>query len=345
MPWLVPSHQAPVLALKLWRPAWFSGLGLVLGSVAPDLAFILRLDETGAPASHTLLGQLWITVPLVLALHALATGLVLPWLLPRTGGGAPLHLHALARCEPPAGLVALARVASSGLIGGLTHVALDGFTHGDESGWALGLFPALAQRVPAPWGATPLYDWLQLLLTIALGAVGLRAWDRMARALPAPGPGAAARWEVRPASARARRATLGLLLVAAAAGAVAGPLLRGAVGTSHGPKFAAYGAVTAACGVAVAAAAVERLRSGLRSESRSEGGAQLGPAAACPTHTRAERLVAHGRERRDGVACEDGGPPDHHLEQRVDGRLAAQGGEREYRAAPQPAPGRLVEPR
>ena len=50
MPWIVPSHQAPVLPLKAWRPAWFSGLGLVLGSVTPDLVFIFSLGFYVTPA-------------------------------------------------------------------------------------------------------------------------------------------------------------------------------------------------------------------------------------------------------------------------------------------------------
>jgi len=45
---MIPSHQAPVIPLKRWRPHWFSGLALVLGTLAPDLVFILRLDQRGS---------------------------------------------------------------------------------------------------------------------------------------------------------------------------------------------------------------------------------------------------------------------------------------------------------
>src|SRR5215813_9115 len=80
MPWIAPSHQAPALALKMWRPRSFSGLALCLGSAAPDLEFILRLRHEWV-VSHTLAGQLFFTVPLVMLLHRLATDLVLPWLV------------------------------------------------------------------------------------------------------------------------------------------------------------------------------------------------------------------------------------------------------------------------
>src|SRR5262249_35076187 len=137
-------------------PGVFSGLGLVLGTLAPDLAFILPLDPGGSPVSHSLAGQLVLTVPLVLLLHFLLTALVLPWLLPHLPGGAPFHLHELARARPARDLSAQARIAGSGLVGGLTHIFIDGFTHGDHSGWALAWLPWLATPVPFPGGRAPL---------------------------------------------------------------------------------------------------------------------------------------------------------------------------------------------
>jgi hypothetical protein len=241
---MIPAHQAPVLPLKRWRPQWFSGLALVLGTVAPDLPFVFTLDRDGSPLSHSVAGLFLVTVPLVLVLHALATALVLPWLLRHLPGGAPLHLHALARCRPATSAAGLARVASSALIGGATHVFLDGFTHGNHSGWALSLLPALATPVPYPGGPAPLHDLLQLWLTLLLGALALRDWHRMAGALPAPGPGAAAAWEVVPATPLDRRRVLASLLAAALAGALAGPVLTGTVGTADALKLAAYGAIT-----------------------------------------------------------------------------------------------------
>jgi hypothetical protein len=260
MPWMIPSHQAPVLPLKLWRPAWFSGLALVLGTVAPDLVFILRLDETGSPASHTFLGQILITMPLVVVLHALATALVLPWLLPRLPGGAPLHLHALARCRPARDALGLAKVALSGLIGGLTHVTIDGFTHGDQSGWALPLFPVLGTPLALPFGSLPLYDALQLVLTIGLGAATLRAWGRMAPGLLPPGAVPLARWRVQPAPPEARRAAAAGFAVSVLLGTLLAPLAKGAVEGPDGLKLSAYGAITAFCATAVAGALIDRVR-------------------------------------------------------------------------------------
>jgi len=44
MPATFPAHPAAVLPLKLWRPAWFDGVALAVGSMAPDLAY--GLDGT-----------------------------------------------------------------------------------------------------------------------------------------------------------------------------------------------------------------------------------------------------------------------------------------------------------
>lgn len=260
MPWIMPSHQAPVLPLARLAPRWFSGLGLVLGTVIPDLVFIVRLDEHGSPASHSLLGQLYLTVPLVLLTHWLLTALVLPWLLPHLPAGAPLHLGALARSRPARDMKALARIAFSGLVGGLTHIFLDGFTHGDHSGWAVAYLPWLATSVPCPGGPAPLYDALQLWLTIGLGVLALREWNRLVSALPAAGEAGPDEPSVQPAAPTARLSVLVGLSAVALAGAWLAPLVKGALGTPDALKLAAYGFVSFGAFAAVAGAAADRAR-------------------------------------------------------------------------------------
>jgi len=199
-------------------------------------------------------------VPLAIVLHALATGLVLPWLLPHLPGGAPLHLHALARCRPAASPADVARVAASALVGGATHVFVDGFTHGGPDGWALAFLPVLARPLPCPGGPVPLHDALQVGLTIGLGALALRDWHRMASALPSPGPGAAAAWEVVPAPPQQSRRVIGCLLVSAVFGMAAAPAIRNAVGTPDALKLAAYGAITFVTLAAIVGSAADRAR-------------------------------------------------------------------------------------
>jgi hypothetical protein len=119
----LPTHPAAVVGLKLWRPRWFDGVALVLGAMAPDLAY--ALDGSGLPVwpfSHQLPGLVGWSLPIVIA----GT-----WTVRR---GAPV----VATHLPPAGPLALrdygsiraARhlwwvTACSGLLGTASHLALD----------------------------------------------------------------------------------------------------------------------------------------------------------------------------------------------------------------------------
>ncbi|HEY8453643.1 MAG: DUF4184 family protein [Micromonosporaceae bacterium] len=63
-----PTHPAAVVAMKLWRPRRFDGVALVLGAMAPDLAYVV--DGSGLPVwpfSHQPLGMIGWSLPLVVA--------------------------------------------------------------------------------------------------------------------------------------------------------------------------------------------------------------------------------------------------------------------------------------
>lgn len=174
MPWIIPSHQAPALALKAWRPRFFSGLGLVLGSLAPDLEFIVPVSKE-MHVGHTVVGQIVFTVPVALLLYLLSTDVVFPWIVSYL----PRAWRDLTALERPRG-IAWAGVAFSAFAGGLTHIFLDGFTHNlPEGGWALAFLPWLAWGVPTPFGAMALHDLLQVIATVLLGGMALRMWGRI----------------------------------------------------------------------------------------------------------------------------------------------------------------------
>lgn len=160
MPFTFLAHQAPVLPLKLIRPAWFSGTALVLGSMAPDFEYFIR-GEPISTMSHTLLGQVVFCLPTTLVAVVLVERVLAPTLpshLPELG---LLHVRDYARLSRPArSFLGWLLVAVSALIGSISHIAWDGFTHGH--GWAVEHLPALNGPAFEVAGRTvPIYKVLQ----------------------------------------------------------------------------------------------------------------------------------------------------------------------------------------
>lgn len=180
MPATLLSHQALVLPLKLRWPRWFSGVGLCIGSMAPDLEFIGRMSDDWL-FSHTLSAQLWFTVPLTVVLSWVLTAVVLPALLPFLRDHPRLRLHELAALQPPTSFREWLAVAWSGWLGGVSHVVLDGITHGNHSGWLVPWFPVLRLMVPHFGGPVPLHDALQFWLTWIFAIVSLVLWRHIVR--------------------------------------------------------------------------------------------------------------------------------------------------------------------
>ncbi|MFF5173811.1 DUF4184 family protein [Micromonospora sp. NPDC000089] len=135
MPLTFPSHLAPVLPLKLWRPHWFDGVALVTGAVAPDVAYLLtgtRL-QFGVRA-HTVGALLWWSLPVALCYA---------WIVRRTIAGIAVHLPGR-RAFGWSDYAALGAVrhpwqvtVCSALIGAASHVAADRVTHSER--WLLAL--------------------------------------------------------------------------------------------------------------------------------------------------------------------------------------------------------------
>jgi hypothetical protein len=123
VPLTFPSHPAAVLPLKLWRPHRFDGVALVVGSMAPDLAYLF--DGSGLPVwplSHQLRGLVAWCLPVTLAVT---------WLVRRAAPVLASHL-------PAVGPLALRDYGSlrhgghrwpitgySALLGAASHLVLD----------------------------------------------------------------------------------------------------------------------------------------------------------------------------------------------------------------------------
>ncbi|MEV4755357.1 DUF4184 family protein [Micromonospora sp. NPDC049559] len=136
MPLTFPSHLAPVLPLKLWRPRWFDGVALVCGAVAPDLSYVATNGRGDLFAdTHALPALLWWCLPVALA----GT-----WLLRRSAGTIAAHLpRSRWFAWRDYGVLGSVRhrwwiTVGSALLGAATHVGWDWLTHTD--GWLSTLF-------------------------------------------------------------------------------------------------------------------------------------------------------------------------------------------------------------
>lgn len=149
MPLTFPTHPAAVVPLKVWRPRWFDGVALVVGSVAPDLAYVL--DGSGLPVwpfSHQPVGLLGWCLPIVLV----ATPMIRRC-APAIAANVPT---AGVLALPDYGAIAAARhrwlvTGYSGLVGAASHLALDWVEASDSRvdvvGHVLGIVTAATMAV------------------------------------------------------------------------------------------------------------------------------------------------------------------------------------------------------
>lgn len=199
-----PAAALPFARLRLPLSA------LVVGAMAPDLIYFIRLAPRGH-FGHTALG---------LFVFCLPAGLVLWWIFHRILKPALVELcpdaaqrRLVAYRKPVVVGEALLPAAVAVVLGALTHIIWDAFTH--AGGWGVAAVPALSTSVSfSPGPAIPAYKIAQHASTLfGLGALALAlaGWWRTAP-----------QHRIRPRlSARVRLIRLaGLVLIALGAGFV-----------------------------------------------------------------------------------------------------------------------------
>ncbi|MGW5199735.1 DUF4184 family protein [Streptomyces spiralis] len=161
---------------------------LVAGSFSPDMTYYVANVLPGAmefgTVTHSLPGVVTVDVPIAWALVWLWLLMREPLvaLLPRARQGRPAELT---RCGVPRARVAPASVLwwyVSAMLGALTHVVWDAFTHLDR--WGMRLFPVLGQRL----AGTPLYWYLQYGGSAVAGVVIVLFLLRALRRVPTGEP-------------------------------------------------------------------------------------------------------------------------------------------------------------
>jgi hypothetical protein len=168
MPLTLPTHPVAVVPLKVWRPRWFDGVALVVGSIAPDLGYATYgFGET--VRTHNLLALWWWSVPVTVV----ATRLI-RWAAPAIAanlpGGGPLRLRDY-------GVLGIVRhrwyvTVWSALAGAFSHLAWDWFTHPG--------YVATLQR--DAWPGTPWWGLLSDASNLAGFATGSLLLLRIGRA-------------------------------------------------------------------------------------------------------------------------------------------------------------------
>ena len=132
------AHQAPILPLKLWRPAAFNGTALVIGSIAPDLEYLRMTTAAQAHRgfAHSIAGQFLFCLPVTLAVVLLVGRLRLGEVLAARLGSRFAWLAGAATDVACVG--GLRRAAVSALVGSFSHIAFDALTHSVLLHWLPG---------------------------------------------------------------------------------------------------------------------------------------------------------------------------------------------------------------
>lgn len=175
MPFTLAHAAAALPVRRAWRALPLDAL--VLGTLSPDFQYVLRLAVRGA-YWHTLPGLVVACVPATLAAVWLWRALVRPSLIPLLPPG--MQPSASTPRRSASGVVAWA--AGAALLGALTHVLWDGFTHG--TGWAVRWMPALLEPASAVGLSVPWYNVLQHASTLLGGTVLLIAIGGWVRGHP-----------------------------------------------------------------------------------------------------------------------------------------------------------------
>jgi hypothetical protein len=167
VPLTFPAHQAFVVPLKLWRPRWFDGTALVVGSGSPDLFNAFANIDTFD--SHHWDGIV-VAVPFAIIYSILLRRFAADGLFGSMPDLGPLRVNSyrVLKAGRPRFLV----TALSGFIGAASHVFVDSFTHPDRFGANIfGLNRVLFEGPMGPVQAAKLLQYIGHTFGSLLGVV------------------------------------------------------------------------------------------------------------------------------------------------------------------------------
>lgn len=169
------AHPAIILPLNRLSKRWVSMTGLIIGSMAPDFEYFLRM-KIRSDYSHTLPGMLWFDLPLTILLafifHLLVRDAFIEnsprFLFSRLAGF--MNFDWLKHFKANFFIVIV-----SCLIGAFSHIFWDSFTH--EAGYFVSSFPSLKQELLLFNKKLPVYKLLQHgSTTLGFLIIGITIW-------------------------------------------------------------------------------------------------------------------------------------------------------------------------
>ncbi len=164
-----PAHAAAVLPLMRWLGAASVPSALVIGSMAPDFVFF-HADMGRRHETHSLRGLFSYCLPVGIVVYLLFHAVLARPLVALAPPGVESRVRPLVGKPLPRSLKHWLAVAFCLLVGGVTHLVWDGFTH--ENDFGVAAFPTLRTELTAV-GGYPLYVYKLLQHGSTLFGLGI----------------------------------------------------------------------------------------------------------------------------------------------------------------------------
>jgi uncharacterized protein DUF4184 len=212
MPFTV-SHAAAALPFQRLKPVWPA---LVIGTLAPDFEYFLRLTDEDRMGHH-LPGLLILTLPLALLIYWLFEFYIRAAALELLPEGVQCRLPKRPNPRAFAGWKGFVGAVAWIVVGIATHVVWDWFTHPQTWIWEHSSW--LRQRVAVPFHPPVVMSKLMQHVSSLVGLIVLAAWFAVWYYCAAP----AKKVSTKQLSARRKIAIVGIMVaIAAGAGYVLG---------------------------------------------------------------------------------------------------------------------------